>query len=154
NFSAVLAEARRLGDGTIWIYGEMVDLLCRMGQHASAVRVEELWNEIYGRGDVAVLCSYALERFDTDLLATHFRAICRQHTDVIPTEGCTGAASERERLEQVACLQQRVRALAGALAHEPAAVPDSIAASNASLVYVIDDDASVRRSIGRLLASV
>jgi CheY-like chemotaxis protein len=131
----------------------MVDLLCRMEQHAAAVRVEELWNLVYGRAGFAVLCSYALEHFDTDLLATQFRAICRQHTHVIPTEGFTGA-DERERLEQVACLQQRVRALTGALAHDTPAVADSIDAPAASIVYVIDDDTSVRRSIGRLLSSV
>src|SRR5262249_54143199 len=37
SFSAVIAEARRMGEGTIWIYGEMVDLLCRMGNHAAAL---------------------------------------------------------------------------------------------------------------------
>jgi CheY-like chemotaxis protein len=153
-FGAVIAEAREQGPGTIWVYGELVDLLCKMGHHAMAVRVEELWNLLFGGSGYAVMCSYALQDFDTDLLANHFRAICRQHTHVIPTEGFTGAADERARFEQVACLQQRVRALAGALAHEAPAVPDSIHPATASTIYVIDDDTSVRRSIGRLLSSV
>jgi len=154
SFSTVIAEARQMGEGPIWVYGEMVDLLCRMGNHAAALRVEELWNLLFGNAGLVVMCSYALRDFDTDLLANHFRAICRQHTHVIPTEGFTGASDERSRFEQVACLQQRVRALAGALAHEAPAVADSIHQAAASTIYVIDDDTSVRRSIARLLASV
>src|SRR5262245_59082735 len=32
--------------GTVWVYGEMVDVLCELGHRSAAIRVEELWNSI------------------------------------------------------------------------------------------------------------
>ncbi len=52
----------------------------------------------------------------------------------------------------VACLQQRVRATETARAHQQTA--QAAVAVATPTVYVIDDDASVRRSLGRLLRSV
>jgi CheY-like chemotaxis protein len=147
------ALGKRVEAGTTWIYGEMVDVLCRAGNHAAAVGVEELWNRICAGPRFSVMCGYGIQSFDDDLHANHFRAVCRQHTHVIPAEGYIDAPDDRSRLEQVAFLQQRARALAGALAHEPR---PSIAPAAAMppTVYVIDDDESVRRSMGRLLASM
>ena len=100
-----------------------------------------------------MLCGYAIESFDDDANADPLRTICRQHTHVIPAEGFTDAPDDRTRLEHVALLQQRARALDRVLAREPPA-PAEASAVTASTVYVIDDDASVRRSLARLLASV
>ena len=51
-------------------------------------------------------------------------------------------------------LQQRARALDRVLGHPPPpATPWAGAVTAAPLVYVVDDDASVRRSLARLLAS-
>lgn len=139
--------------GTTWIYGEMVDVLARAGNHAAAVGLEELWNRLLAGPHFSVLCGYGIQSFDDDLYANRFRAVCRQHTHVIPAEGYIDAPDDRSRLEQVALLQQRARALAGALAHEPSAAVDA-GAAGLSTVYLVDDDESVRRSMVRLLASM
>ncbi len=143
---------RRAEAGTTWIYGEMVDVLCRAGNHAAAVGLEELWNRALAGSRFSVLCGYGLQNFDEDLHANQFRAVCRQHSHVIPAEGYIDAPDGRSRLEQVAFLQQRARALAGALAHEPFLAVDPGAGT--STVYLVDDDESVRRSMVRLLVSM
>jgi CheY-like chemotaxis protein len=154
-FAELMASIPRRGaNDTVWIYGEMVDVLCREGNHAAAVQLEELWNAVSAGWRVSVICGYAMEDFDDDMSATQLRGVCRQHTHVIPAEGFTDAPDDRARFEQVALLQQRARALDRALARErpPLAAPQPAIA--AATVYVIDDDASVRRSLARLLASI
>jgi CheY-like chemotaxis protein len=83
-FSTALDQAARGGGdgGTIWIYGELVDLLCGEGRFAAAVRIEELWNALYGARHLRVLCGYALDAFGGDANAHYFRDVCRQHTHV------------------------------------------------------------------------
>jgi CheY-like chemotaxis protein len=152
SLSALVADAQKAGQGTVRIYGEMVDVLCRAGNHLAAIGLEELWNALFSGRDISVLCAYALSDFDDDVRANHFRAVCRQHSDVIPAEGFTDAPDDRTRLEWVASLQQRARALAGALA-EQASHPVEAGAIRISTVYVVDDDDSVRRSLARLLTS-
>jgi CheY-like chemotaxis protein len=148
---ALVADIRRRrGDGTIWAYGEMAGMLCRAGNHAAAVRIEELWNRSFSGPEYSVLCGYAIDNFDDDLLAQQFRGVCRQHTHILPAEGFADAPDDRTRLEHVALLQQRTRALA----HSQPVVAAIGDASITSTVYVIDDDASVRRSLARLLTSI
>jgi CheY-like chemotaxis protein len=152
--SALIAAVQPSGrEGPIRIYGEMVDVLCRAGNHVGAIGLEALWNAQFNGRDISVLCGYALSGFDDDIRANHFRAICRQHSDVIPAEGFTDAPDDRTRLEWVASLQQRARALAGALADQ-APHPVEAGVITISTVYVVDDDESVRRSLARLLASL
>jgi CheY-like chemotaxis protein len=141
-------------DRTIWFYGEMVDVLCKTGRHAAAVQLEELWNVQLASHGFSVLCGYALEDFDGDLHADQFRAVCRQHTHVLPAEGFLNAPDDRARFEQVALLQQRARALGSTAVDRRPAAGRVAAVPPASTVYVIDDDVSVRRSMARLLASM
>jgi CheY-like chemotaxis protein len=116
-FSRLLAEVRRgKGDAPVWIFGEMVDVLCREGNHSAAIRLEELWNDRVGADRIAVLCGYSIDTFDEQENAGPLRTICSQHTHVTPTETFTNTST-------------------------PA-------------VYIVDDDASVRSSVARLLASV
>lgn len=153
--SGLVAEARRGGKGgTIWLYGETVDVLCKEGNHAAAARLEELWNTLFVELGMSVLCGYAIASFDDDVSAKQFRAICAQHTHVIPTEGITDAPDDRSRLEQIAILQHSARALGRLLASEPPRRPGAGRGTTTTpTVYIIDDDASVRRSLGRLIAS-
>jgi CheY-like chemotaxis protein len=150
-FSDLLTQARRRSTtGTLWIYGEMVDLLCRSGNHFSALRLEQLWNAMSSGLPVSTMCGYAIQDFDGDRHATTFQQICRQHTHVFPTETFAEAPDDRTRLEQIALLEQRARAMA----HQPPVVARLDARLAASTVYVIDDDASMRRSLARLLSTV
>lgn len=117
SFSRLLAEVRRgREDASVWIFGEMVDVLCREGNHAAAIRLEGLWNDRVGADRVAVLCGYSIHTFDQQENAGPLRTICSQHTHITPTEAFTDTSTPT--------------------------------------VYIVDDDASVRGSVARLLASV
>lgn len=150
-FADLVAQARRRSDtGTLWIYGEMVDLLCKAGNQIAALRLEEQWNTLCAGCAISTMCGYAIEDFDHDVHATTFHAICRQHTHVFPTETFTEAPDDRTRFEQIARLEQRARALA----HQPPVVAGPGAAAVSATIYVIDDDSSMRRSLARLLSAV
>jgi CheY-like chemotaxis protein len=153
--SSLIGEARRgRSEGTIWLYGEMVDVLCKDCNVAAAVRLEELWNGMTACARASVLCGYAIGDFDDDVDASHVRAVCRQHTHIVPAEDFTDSSDERVRAEQVVVLQQRARALDRLLGHgTPLATAQPGAVTAAPMIYIVDDDASVRRSLGRLLAS-
>jgi CheY-like chemotaxis protein len=142
-------------EGTVKLYGEIVDVLCERGHHATAVQVEELWDSTAARRPRAsTLCGYAIERFDHDKDAVQLRAICRHHAQVIPAESIRDAVDDRARGEEIVALQQRARAL-NRLARE--APPPSHAHRDlrtSSTIFIIDDDGSVRRSLARLLGSV
>ena len=88
----------------------MVDVLCKQGNHAAAVRLEEWWNA-FVRAGISLLCGYAIDDFDDDVSATPLRTICRQHSQVIPAEAVTDAPADRTSSDQIAILQQRARAL-------------------------------------------
>jgi CheY-like chemotaxis protein len=154
--SDVFMPARQAcGDGTIWAAGDMTDVLCKQGNHAGAVRFEELWNGLSAAYQpIAVMCSFALQDFDDDEAARQLRAICRQHTHVVPAESFSDAADARASYEQVVFLQQRSRALGRTQAFgRPSRSLQTLNAAAPLTVYVIDDNASVRRSLTRLLGS-
>ena len=145
-FKACLLQtiAMAQGHGPIWIYGELVDVLCRQDNHAAALSLEQSWNaQCLGPG-YSVLCGYDMDSFNHAGQVDQFRAICREHTHVIPTEQFIDARDDRARFEPVALLQQRAHAL------DVATVRPSV--SGAPIVFVLDDDASVRRSLARLLS--
>jgi hypothetical protein len=97
--------------GRIRIYGETVDLLCRVGLVEAALRFEELWNDLArGRG-LTRLCGYSMEHFPTGDDVGRFERICELHTSVVPTERYVQASDAQERLRKVALLEQRARAL-------------------------------------------
>lgn len=147
DFTDLIARVRGGDDTPMCIYGEMAGMLCRDGNYAAARELEQLWNVHFPDPAFSVLCGYAIEDFDHH--GQVFRDICRQHTHVIPTEDFTDAPDERARFEQVALLQQRVRAsntaATGGRAAAAAGAPDDL------VVCVIDDDLSVRKSLSRLL---
>jgi CheY-like chemotaxis protein len=142
-------------EGTVKIYGEMVDVLCERGHHAAAVQVEKLWDSTAAqRPRASTLCGYAIERFDHDVDAVQLRAICRHHVQVIPAESIRDAVADRARGEEIVALQHRARAL-NRLAREASPPPHPHTdLGTLSTIYIIDDDGSVRRSLARLLESV
>jgi hypothetical protein len=68
---------RRQPDCTIRIYGEMVDVLWKQGQHDAALQLEMLWTHLAASEAFSLLCGYAMGSFYKDI---HFDDICRQHT--------------------------------------------------------------------------
>ena len=121
--------------GTVRLYGEMVDILCQRGLHSAALQFEGIANSLFDlQPQLAILCGYAIERFDDDTNAARIRSICQKHTHVIPADSFTDALHGRMLGTQPT---PRLRAVDGA--------------PPVQTVYVVDDDASMRRSLQRLL---
>ena len=93
------------------IYGEMAALLWDAGDVASAIALEDLWNDLAAAHEFALLCAYPMRAFEDEASAAAFKRICEQHTTVIPSEGYSllGGADEQQRA--VARLQQEMAAL-------------------------------------------
>ncbi len=72
-------ERMTAGGRPLRIYGEMVALLWEGGDAASAVALEDFWNEIGSKYDFELLCAYRLGSFDNEDDALAFRRVCEQH---------------------------------------------------------------------------
>lgn len=107
---ALINRARGVSKGRVRAYGEMVDLLWADGNADAAIRLEELWNDLATAHDFVLLCAYALGHFSESSDADAFRTVCKQHTQVIPTEQYA-LASDETRLLEISLLQQRALAL-------------------------------------------
>ena len=111
----VLGSHARFGDGArerrpVLAFGEMVDLLARQGNLDGAIRLEELWNELAETYTFSLLCAYSLSAFSEDTHDAALRAICNQHSHVMPTERYM-RVDDGARLREIALLQQRALAL-------------------------------------------
>jgi PAS domain-containing protein len=92
------------------VFGEMVALLWKRGNRASAIELERLWNELQKDHDFSLLCGYPLTDFSRTHHSGPFHEICAQHSDVVPAESYS-SSSEPERQRAVVRLQQRMQAL-------------------------------------------
>jgi signal transduction histidine kinase len=93
------------------VFGEMVALLWAQGKKDTALRLEELWNELQKTETFTLRCAYPMRGFDRKEDAEGFLAICQGHSHVIPAEGFTSLGTEDARLRSVSQLQQKARAL-------------------------------------------
>jgi uncharacterized small protein (DUF1192 family) len=92
------------------VYGEMVDLLWRSDQATAAIKLEGLWNEFGEKFPFTLLCGYAMNNFRQSEQAEGFKAICRAHSRVAPTERLPHDVQE-DQLRVIAELQQKAGAL-------------------------------------------
>jgi diguanylate cyclase (GGDEF)-like protein len=95
----------------ISVYGEMVALLYADGDVASAIALEDHWNDLAACRRFSLLCAYPLSLFDDESSAEAFKRICDQHSHVIPTESYSLAGEARDQQRAVAVLQQEAAAL-------------------------------------------
>jgi signal transduction histidine kinase len=103
---AVRGDAPRLR-----AFGEMVNLLCKDGNLAAALRLEELWSETCQERDVSTVCGYAMSNFPGEAHSESFDAICARHDGVVPSESFARLDDPRARQREIAQLQQRARSL-------------------------------------------
>jgi PAS domain S-box-containing protein len=93
------------------VFGEMVALLWAQGKFQTAVRLEQLWNELQQRETFSLRCAYPIRGFDRAEHAEAFLAICSEHSHVIPEESYSELTTEDARLRNVSRLQQKAQAL-------------------------------------------
>ena len=69
-------------NGSLWIYGEMVDVLAEERNFAAARYLEELWNELGLRLSFTLLCGYSSAHFADASTARMFAEICDRHSHI------------------------------------------------------------------------
>lgn len=103
---AVLERAEALAPrGHPRLFGEMVDLLSRRGDHAGALALERLWNDLARRRSFSLLCGYSPAAFPRAEHGGAFERTCAEHARVLANGGRGGPADApavRARLEQKA----------------------------------------------------
>ena len=95
----------------VQIFGEMGVLLWEVGDIASTIALEDLWNDLGVSHPFAKLCAYPLRAFGNEANAAAFERICEQHTTVVPGESFPLLASVDAQRRAVARLQQEGGAL-------------------------------------------
>jgi hypothetical protein len=73
---AARGERRR-----IVVFGELVAVLWAAGKPESAIRLEEMWNELARELDFCLCCAYPMSGF-SNRHAAPFMKICAQHSHV------------------------------------------------------------------------
>jgi len=81
---------RERANCTVRIYGQMVDVLWKHGEHDAAIRLEMLWNQLANTQVFSLLCGYAMGHFYKDASVDHIRG---QHTHVISADGTAAAVA-------------------------------------------------------------
>lgn len=69
---------------TVRIYGQMVDILWKTGNHEEAIDLEMLWNQLANTQAFSLMCGYAMGQFYKDV---NFDDICSHHTHVVSADG-------------------------------------------------------------------
>jgi signal transduction histidine kinase len=114
--SLLRASLRGSAHSSVRAYGEMVDLLWKDGNTDGAILLEDLWNELAHTHQFTLLCAYAMGNFFKESHGNQFDRICRQHTQVSPTEHYTHVDAGA-RLIEISVLQQRAKALETEIEH-------------------------------------
>jgi DcmR-like sensory protein len=99
-FNNVVGEAlrgvqARSGHTGIRAYGEMVGLLWKREQHAAAIRLEELWNELLRTNEVSLFCAYPIDIFSPEFQVAKLDALLCAHTHLLPADGALEQALNR-----------------------------------------------------------
>ena len=73
--------------GNLLVFGEMVALLCSVGNLSGAIRLEQLWNQLGRKYEFCLICAYPLSSFADSHDANDLIRVCAEHTLAIPAEG-------------------------------------------------------------------
>jgi excisionase family DNA binding protein len=116
-----LVEEAMRGGAALRAFGEMVALLAIDANHAAALRLEELWNDLQSRATFSLFCAYPLERLASPAFANVLEDVCARHGTIIPTEGYTSLLTPDERMRAIILLQEKARRLETEIAEREAA---------------------------------
>lgn len=101
----------------VFVYGELVNVLCERGQHVAALELEQIWSRFVTGREITLLCGYDMNNFKDGGLDKVFDRICRQHTQIKPSESYTALDTPEQQNLMIASLQQRARALESEVIH-------------------------------------
>jgi hypothetical protein len=81
--------SRAKGDGRypkIRWWGEMVNLLWERGDVAASMALEDLFDELAHKQDIAIFCSFLMDNFNGDVHARMLPRLGENHSHLIPVE--------------------------------------------------------------------
>ncbi|MEP6719260.1 MAG: ATP-binding protein [bacterium] len=99
------------GRARVRAFGEMVSLLWAEGNHAGAIRLEEMWNDLQNAHSFSLFCAYPMNGFGGEKFFSSHVDLCAAHSRVIPTESYAGLADADARLRVIVQLQQKAKSL-------------------------------------------
>jgi signal transduction histidine kinase len=97
------------------VFGEMVSLLVADGHPTTALRLEELWNDlqlaVHPTSAFSLFCAYPMDHFGGEAHQELFADVCATHSQVIPAESYAALPTENDRLWAIAELQRKAQSL-------------------------------------------
>ena len=100
------------GRSRVKAFGEMVALLWAEGNHAAAIQLEQLWNDLQKAHSFSLFCAYPMNGFGGEHFIEPTRSVCKVHSRVIPAESYASLADHDARLRAITLLQQKAESLA------------------------------------------
>jgi signal transduction histidine kinase/ActR/RegA family two-component response regulator len=89
----------------------MVALLWAEGNHAAAIRLEELWNDLQRKHSFSLFCAYPMNGLGGERFIEATGSVCKVHSRVIPAESYADLSDPNARLLAIALLQQKAESL-------------------------------------------
>jgi hypothetical protein len=86
-FAEVVRRARARGSyQKVRVWGEMVDVLWERGDAAASMNLEDLFDQLGKKIDVAIFCSFLMDNFNGDVQAHMLPRLGTNHSHLIPVE--------------------------------------------------------------------
>ncbi|MGH7905664.1 MAG: MEDS domain-containing protein [Candidatus Binataceae bacterium] len=82
----IRGAAKNSSNGFVFAFGEMVALLCAVGEAAAAVALEKFWNSLATTHRFSLFCAYPLGSLDNETDPDALSKICAEHSLIIPAE--------------------------------------------------------------------
>lgn len=157
--SSEVVRARRASrSGDVRVFGEAVGMLTAAGRFDEALELEEFWNRIMTRHELALFCAYPLAHFRTALERAKLETICLCHTHVETRRQRPAALYDQRAVleeELSLCKAELVQArrleavalLGGGIAHD---FNNFLTVMNSATDYLLDTclpDEEQRRSV-------
>lgn len=107
----VTRAKRASSSGDVRVFGEAVGMLTAAGRFDDAIELEEFWNRLMTRHELALFCAYPLAHFPTALQRSKLESICLSHTHVETRTRWSAAVDGRRATVETIVLEQQERAL-------------------------------------------
>ena len=82
----LIERVRPSGQGSVRVYGEMVDLLWKRGEFQTAIRLEQHWNDLARLHPFSMFCTYMLDSAEAGSYDGPLHEIGHAHSDIIATD--------------------------------------------------------------------
>jgi hypothetical protein len=86
-FGDIVGQARAAGRyQKVRVWGEMVDVLWERGDVAASMNLEDLFDQLGKKRDIAIFCSFLMDNFNGDVHARMLPRLGTNHSHLIPVE--------------------------------------------------------------------